>query len=499
MKRRITLCLLAALVISGCQLLEQRNNGGAKVFTATIEDNIETLPEANCNVPWNKGAKVSIFAGRTTNLQYEVTKVPDETTDASVLEIVNPESVTGEKISNNVAFYPYSEIITIVRSERSYILKNIVLPETQNYAAESFGKGSYPMTAVTSSTADTELRFKNVLGGLMLQLRGAMAIASISITGNNSEILCGEAEVTVSDSDSPAIKLTDATAKTVTLVSEEGVHLSKEKATPFIIALPPITLSGGFTIVVTDTAGATMEIKSTEPLTIKRASLTELPEVIFEGVPVVEYQYVDLGLPSGLKWATCNVGATAPEEYGDYFAWGETKPYYTEGHSLDRPCKNWRAGKTGYNWESYKFERGDNHVGPFSKYVTKPEYGEVDGKTILDPEDDAAHINWGANWRMPTYADFAELMRCCTVEGTTQNKVNGVLVTGPNGNSIFLPAAGSRMQAERYDSGRYGGYYSSSLISDSPGYAWFFFVSLGETGWGNADRFIGKSVRAVTE
>ena len=142
--------------------------------------------------------------------------------------------------------------------------------------------------------------------------------------------------------------------------------------------------------------------------------------------------YVDLGLPSGLKWATMNVGASKPEEYGDYFAWGETEP------------------KKEYSWLNYKFELSTDNNGPFSKYVTNSSYGTVDNKTVLDPEEDAAHVNWGGSWRMPTEEEWTELRTNCTWTWTTQNGVNGRLVTGPNGKSIFLPAAGRRF-LECYD------------------------------------------------
>ena len=191
------------------------------------------------------------------------------------------------------------------------------------------------------------------------------------------------------------------------------------------------------------------------------------------------YEYVDLGLPSGLKWATMNVGASKPEEYGEYFAWGETEP------------------KSNYSWSTYKFELGTNENGPFSKYVTKSSYGTVDNKTVLDPEDDAAHVNWGGSWRMPTDEEWTELKTKCTWTWTTQNGVNGRLVTGPNGKSIFLPAAGYRYVTYLDYAGSYGYYWSSSLNTDNPRYA--YFVSFGSDGvdWSFSLRYLGRSVRPV--
>ncbi|MDD6151856.1 MAG: Ig-like domain-containing protein, partial [Bacteroidales bacterium] len=131
------------------------------------------------------------------------------------------------------------------------------------------------------------LKFKNVLGGLKLQLKGTASIASISITGNNNEVLCGAAEVTVANGNTPSINLTDASAKTVTLDCGAGVALNSETATPFIIALPPITMIGGFTVIVTDTEGKQMEIKTTKSQTITRSSLLKMPAVNYVGTPVL--------------------------------------------------------------------------------------------------------------------------------------------------------------------------------------------------------------------
>jgi hypothetical protein len=179
-----------------------------------------------------------------------------------------------------------------------------------------------------------------------------------------------------------------------------------------------------------------------------------------------DHEYVNLGLPSGVLWATCNVGADSPEEYGDYFAWGETEP------------------KDNYDWDSYKWMTG----GMFSKegvnkytiadyHISEVWYDSNgkfigDNKTILELSDDAANVNWGGDWRMPTIEDRDELRTECTWTWTTKNGVNGYTVTGPNGNSIFLPAAGYRFGSYLYEAGSDGIYWSSSLYSDYSGCAY---------------------------
>ena len=190
------------------------------------------------------------------------------------------------------------------------------------------------------------------------------------------------------------------------------------------------------------------------------------------------HEYVDLGLPSGTLWAKCNVGANNPEEYGDYFAWGETAP------------------KEVYTWETYKWSNGTNNT--MTKYCTNSSFGTVDGKTELLPEDDAAYVNWGSSWRMPTQEQCIELSNNCTWTWTTLNGVNGHLITGPNGNTMFLPAAGDRYKNKLGDVGSYGQFWSRTLHSSVQNAAYILFLhSYGLTGINANERYFGFSVRAV--
>lgn len=185
--------------------------------------------------------------------------------------------------------------------------------------------------------------------------------------------------------------------------------------------------------------------------------------------------YVDLGLPSGTLWATCNVGASKPEEYGLYFAWGETKGYTSGGHS--------------FNWANYKWCNGS------SSSLTK--YTGSDGKTELDLEDDAAYVNWGSSWRMPSREQQDELRSQCKWEWTQLHGVYGHKVTGPNGNSIFLPAAGGRYDTSLYDAGSYGGCWSRTLRTSHSNSAYSLNFDSGSMDWNNSYRCSGQSVRPV--
>ena len=194
------------------------------------------------------------------------------------------------------------------------------------------------------------------------------------------------------------------------------------------------------------------------------------------------HDYVNLGLPSGTLWATCNVGATTPEGYGDYFAWGETQP------------------KDTYNWSTYKWCNGSSNT--LTKYCTNSSYGYngfIDNLTVLQPGDDAATANWGSGWRMPTREQWQELCANTTSTWTTQNGVNGRLFTASNGNSLFLPAAGCRWGSELYYSGSDGLYWSQSLYTAYPSDAWDlnFYSDYCRMYYGGRDN--GFSVRPVRE
>ena len=194
----------------------------------------------------------------------------------------------------------------------------------------------------------------------------------------------------------------------------------------------------------------------------------------------VGHAYVDLGLPSGLLWATCNVGADTPEGYGDYFAWGETQP------------------KDTYNWSTYQYCNGSFNT--LTKYCNNSSYGYngfTDDLTTLLPEDDAATANWGSDWRMPTKEEWQELYNNTTHTWTTQNGVNGRLFTASNGNSLFLPAAGYYGGTSLGYAGTYGNYWSSSLLTGSPNFAWSLFFDSGDCYMYSNIRYYGFTVRPV--
>ena len=216
------------------------------------------------------------------------------------------------------------------------------------------------------------------------------------------------------------------------------------------------------------------------------------------------HDYVDLGLTSGTKWATCNVGANKPQDYGDYYAWGET------------------TTKETYSWSTYKYGSGDFQM---TKYCSASLYGKdgfTDSKATLDPSDDAAYVNWGGKWRMPTRAQLDELRNQCYwvwKYGYNYSNVKGYIVYKAKTSSdkgvkiyeggtpsssyklsdahIFLPAAGWRDDGDLSYAGSDGRYWSSSLYTDSQGGAWDVDFDSGYLFGRCAGRLYGQSVRAV--
>lgn len=202
-------------------------------------------------------------------------------------------------------------------------------------------------------------------------------------------------------------------------------------------------------------------------------------------------EYVDLGLPSGLKWAKCNLGASKPSDYGDWYAWGEIE------------VKNkWAI------WEFYKWmQAGQSDWKYITKYtIADGETGAIwydssgnfigDNKTVLGAADDAATANLGSPWRMPTVDEIKELLDKCTWTWTTQDGVNGCQVDGPNGNAIFLPATGFVNDTALINKGDAGYYWSSSLSTLSRDASFFFFHSVNHE-WAYQDRRCRLFVRPV--
>ena len=270
-------------------------------------------------------------------------------------------------------------------------------------------------------------------------------------------------------------------------------------------------------IVVNKTDGTKVYFKATEVESVTTYGYGEEPQPgtdpVTPGTAPANAKAIDLGLPSGLKWANMNVGANSPTEAGLYFAWGETTGYTSDtsdGRKFDWASYKWMTPDIT-SWpgvSKYQVKDGQTSGVWYKMMDTETTFDYVfvgDGKATLDPEDDAAHVNWGGKWRMPTYDDIKELLDNTTSTWITVNGVNGRKFTSKKANSdgtynsIFIPAAGYRYDASLDGEGTSGYVWSSSVDPSVSGYARGLYFNSCRADWGNYGRCSGRSVRPVTE
>ena len=245
--------------------------------------------------------------------------------------------------------------------------------------------------------------------------------------------------------------------------------------TEFVVSTVDVEVAQLKLYVYQDSILAEFDASTVDSLVFSISESLNTPQVsgLYRG-----YEYVDLALPSGTLWARKNVGAEFPEDYGDYFAWGEVQAKYT------------------YDWSTYKWCEGSYDTQ--TKYCVDSDYGIFDSKMILDYEDDVANVKWGGSWRIPSREQIEELRTECVWIWTVQNGVNGYKISSNrNGNSIFLPAAGRLYKSDSYISGVYGCYWSRSVYYPHSWYAYYLFFNSSDVSKSSLSRDQGFSVRPV--
>ena len=379
-----------------------------------------------------------------------------------------------------VAYYPYNFY--------NRDLKNIPVSyegQTQNGNASTSHIGAYDFMAASVSTPENgavsfDMQHLGCLVQLTVDLDEAATINEVSIKygEENSGEFITKGYIDLS-TETPAIQasLQEDKSNTISIALESLSVTAEDPATVYFM-MAPINLEGKtIDVTVAMDGGDTKTYQTAGKNYIAGKAYAIALSTSEEVSTQTSYTMVDLGLPSGTLWADRNVGADSPEAYGDYFAWGETEP------------------KSTYNWSTYKWCQGSYYT--MTKYCTKSSYGTVDSKTVPDLEDDAAFVNMGKDWRMPTYDELNELKTKCTWTWTTQNGNKGYKVTGPNGNSIFLPAAGYRYDGDLSYAGSEAFYWSASLDESSPSDAWSLYFDSSYRGRGLSSRHYGSPVRAV--
>lgn len=297
MKRNLVLLFVGASMVMACQQnqidVQQMEDD---VFYAAIEndDQTRTTLDENNNVMWSANDQLTIFKKSSINSKYQVASSSAGKTTGTFTKVYagnDDEFTAGGELDHNVAVYPYQEQLAVSRADDAdlasrYEIEGMVLPEEQEYVANSFAEGAFPMAAVS---LNNELVFRNVCGGIKLQLKGTQKVTSIKIQGNDKEKLAGNAVLTVyADEDlKPALTMASDAVKSVTLDCGDGVQLTESSATKFIIALPPVLFSKGFTAAVTASDGQTYTVQTDKANTVLRSSLLVMPSVKL-GSPIGE-------------------------------------------------------------------------------------------------------------------------------------------------------------------------------------------------------------------
>ena len=418
-----------------------------------------------------------------------------------------------------VAYYPATAgttftVATDQTSDASYKASDLMFASKTNQAKQAEA---------------VNLAFSHKMAKLCVNITagaGVTSITSVSILNVKPTVTFNQATGTVGEATGDA---------TTIAVSNQGAAV-----------IPAQTIDGGLLSIVTDKGTATYSVASKEfaagnlytiNITVNLRAVgttTDITGWTSEGTVTVNPVQgttngpggavaVDMGHPDGVKWANMNVGATTETGYGDYFAWGATKPYYVEHDAYGNAITGyWIDGKTGYKWANYPFiQSGQSDW----RYITKYTFADgqtsgiwYDGETFkgdnddgvehkdfasYDYVDDAARANWGGNWRTPTDDEWTWLRKNCTWTWQTDYNgtgIKGMLVTSTiNGNQIFLPAAGLWSLADLYDAGSFGHYWSSSLYEFHSNDARYMYFKSGEVDWSYGGRFCGQSVRPVME
>ena len=500
-KRKYTIGAMAALSLTlgmtSCQseLSELTPSGGERIIlTATQDDEAgtRTYLRNDKQVVWGEGDALSVFDARGINQAFELTNGFGTTT------ATYEGTVSAGCVTNYYAVYPYSEGYTI----SSGTVTGVTLPAEQTAVAGGFDKAAAIMTCHTTTG---NLPFKQLCA--FVQITTESATKKIVFKTNGTESLAGTLSVAIAgagaDEGTGTATVTANGSSAVSLVPASGETTIAPGT--YLIAVLPGTLTQGFTMecVGTDGYGLTRSYNGSTSVLSRAAVINMGTASVANGwtATIDGYGYVDLGITSGgkkLLFATCNVGASSPEEYGDYFAWGATEPYYT-GYTMNGTTltvTSWKDGKSaGYALANAPFY--SSGTGASAIYTTYTTAGEV-----LAAEHDAARANMGGEWRMPTTEEMKALYDNTTNVWTADYNNTGIkgrIFTGKGdyaNSSLFLPAAGGFNGTSYYSGGSDGRYWSSTLYSSTGGRRLDF-------GSGNVypqdynNRYYGFSVRAV--
>ena len=484
---------VTAIKVGSATITVKTNDGGK---TATCSVTVKAAEVPVTGVSLNK-TSLTMTEGETQTLT--ATVKPDNATDKSVTWSSNNTSVATVSNSGVVtAKKAGSATITVKTNNggKTATCSVTVRAAEVSVTGVSLDKTSLTMTEGETQTLTATVSPSNATDKSVTWSSNNTSVATVSSSGVVTAVKAGSSTITVKTNNGGKTATCSVTVNAAE-VSVTGISLNESSLTmtegetqtltatiyPSNATDKSVTWSSNNPSIATvSNSGVVMAVKAgNATITVKTNNGGKTATCSVTVNASSGQEAVDLGLPSGLKWGSCNIGASKPEEYGDYYAWGETET------------------KSRYDWSTYKWCNGSDTT--LTKYNTNSSYGTVDNKIKLKTSegDDVARVKLGGKWRMPTDGEWTELRTNCTWTWTTQNGVYGGKVTGPNGNSIFLPAAGNRYYMSVNGAGSWGVYWSSSLYTDRPSDAYHVYFDSGEVGRYRASRYFGFTVRPVSQ
>lgn len=466
----------SGLLNSGMELEFTAAWADAKSISDVGTDSRTVLQEDGTSIWWTTGEEINVFLENGVSGKFTSTNTEPAATASFSGILSGPSTMTEENELETVywAVYPYSE-------ENSFDGQGLILklPAEQAASSGTFADKFFPSIARGDSYF---LDFWNVSGGARFSVV-TKGVEKVVFKSKSGRPMAGKIKVGFDDNGRPQIlDISDPVDSVVIRASGKGFV----PGVYYYAAMIPQKHIDGITIILnTSDKKATTTLENS--ITIRRSTFGILDKMD-DGLAYVDTkdysvpEIVDLGL--SVKWSSFNLGASTPEEYGDFFSWGEI------------------GSKSDYNWSSYRWCNGNYNS--LTKYCSNTSYGAagfVDNYSELELDDDAPHTLLGDKWRMPTSEEWAELKDNCNWDWTTINGVKGMKVSsklsGYVDKWIFFPAAGYIDGSNGYDSGLYGYYWSSSLNEGNPRNAYFSGFSSGGVGIHSDNRCGGFSIRPV--
>ena len=448
---------------------------------ATIEDKdaTKTVMDESNNILWSENDQIIAFMKSSYGHKYQVKPsfVGKSYADFSMVSSGNSNDLSaGNEWEHNVVYYPHSENIECLKSGANYALE-VNLPAEQTYVPDSFANGSMAMVAVSENN---NITFKNVLGGIKLQLKGTQKITSITIEGKNNEKLSGDAVVTAyTDGSKPVITMTSDASTSVTLTCCESVQLNENTVTEFVVTLPPILFSKGLTVNIKSLQGDIYTVDTDKTNTVLRSSILIMPEVTLNAVVSQSNHYIDeYGINhgegieiDGVVWAPVNCGYKAASSTSNGFTRGKLYQWgrkYGQGFTDDEIAPAIEHGpvmlSVGQSKENenirYAYD-DDNTEYPHNDWLITQNNNLWNSGTETEPIK-SQYDPCPDGWRVPTHSELKTLVTHYTKD--TEGWIfYGAYDARENVNTLFLPFTGDGWWGgSASKSSSYGYYWSSS-------------------------------------